>query len=137
MSPKARFSHSIAGRDRVVEVHHSQLSDRAEVFVDGSKVAVKTVRRPFSGLWRYQVAVDGEPLEVRVRHGLAEPTFELGKAGEEVAKRSFGWKIYAATGFFSALMLVFLRPPLPLAIGLFLACTFVTGGLVSFVYGRS
>jgi hypothetical protein len=42
------------------------------VFVDGAKVEAKKVRRPFRGLWRFQFAIDGEPLEVRVRHDAQE-----------------------------------------------------------------
>lgn len=137
MSPRARFFRPIGGRDRVIDVHHDQILDRAEIFVDGMQVAVKKVRRAFSGLWRFQFAVEGEPLEVRVRYGLVEPTFELGAAGEQVAKKSLGWKVYAATALMSAIMLVRLRPPLGLTIVLFLVCTFVTGALISFVYART
>jgi hypothetical protein len=137
MPSKARFSRAIEGQERVIDVHYDQLRDRAEVFVDGRKVGVRTVRRAFSGLWRFQFHVGDEPLEVRVQYGLAEPTFELGPQGEAVAKRSFGWKIYAATAFFSTLMLIALRPPPVLAAALFVMCTFVTGGLISFVYGRN
>jgi hypothetical protein len=137
MSPKARFSRSIAGRERIIDVHHSQLTDRADVFVDGAMVPVKKVRRAFSGLWRFQFAIDGEPLEVRMRYGLVEPVFELGTAGEAVEGKKLGWKAYAATGAFTLLMLGSLRPPPPLALGLFFVCTFGVGALISFVYGRN
>lgn len=97
----------------------------------------RSIEGAFSGLWRFQFHVGDEPLEVRVRYGLAEPTFELGARNEPVAKRSLGWKIYAATAFFSTVMLIALRPPPVLAAALFVACTFVTGALISFVYGRN
>jgi hypothetical protein len=137
MATTARFSRTIDGQERVIDVAYDQLRDRADVFVDGTKVGVRTVRRAFSGLWRFQFQIEGEPLEVRVRHGLAAPTFELGPQGEAVDKRSFGWKIYAVTALMSALMVLALRPPPILAAVLFVLCTVVTGALLSFVYGRS
>jgi hypothetical protein len=136
MTPNARFSRSIAGRERTIDVHHDQILDRADVFVDGAKVAVKKVRRAFSGLWRFQFAVDGEPLEVRVRYGLVEPTFELGAANEAVQTKGPGWKLHAAVATTTALMLVSLRPPPVLAVGLVIACA-IASLAISFVYGRS
>jgi hypothetical protein len=137
MTAGARFTREIEGRERAIEVRYDQLRDRAEVFVDGAKVGVRKVRRAFSGLWRFQFHVGDEPLEVRVRYGLAEPSFELGGQNEVVPRRSLGWKIYAATAFFSTVMLISLRPPAVLAAALFVACTFGTGALISFVYGRN
>jgi len=139
MQPKARFERTIGGKSRVIIVHHDAMTDGARIEVDGAPVESRVQRRPFSALWRHAFAVDGEPLEVRIRYGMVEPIIELASPTDPLAPSRLGALTYVSiviVAIIASYRMTNASVPPAFALGLGAFAGIVTSFLVWLVYGR-
>jgi hypothetical protein len=136
MKPHAEIVRTIAGRERSILVFHDPWTNSVCVVCDGEVIDTKRTRRLFSVLWRYAFDIDGEMLELRVRSGLVEPSFELTSPSAPIERMKFGFWTYVLVALIAVVMHIpFDKVPLGVRLGMaFFAFLFMSALLL--VYER-
>jgi hypothetical protein len=132
----AQIVRTIAGRERSILVFHDAWTNSVCVVCDGEVIETKRTRRLFSVLWRYTFDIDGEMLELRVRTGLVDPSFELTSPTASIERMKFGFLTYLLVALIAgAMQIPFNKVPLDVRLGMALVAFLFMSALL-LVYER-